>query len=87
LDLPGIPPEATKVTAGYRLNDEQTEIVRIAVSCWCVNSKVWSIGVWEADDGNMLLDFPGHELIVPSEPARKTTVRPKIDEKQVEGEV
>jgi hypothetical protein len=87
LELPGIPPEATKVTAGYKLNDEQTEIVRIAVSCWCVNSHVWSIGVWEADDGNMLLNFPEPEPIVPTQPARKTIVRPKGDEKQAEGEV
>ena len=76
LQLPGIPEEATKVTAVYTLNPDQSSIVKVSVVCWCVNTLKWIIPLFEADSGNMVFEFPAPASYDSDRP--KTIVRPKI---------
>jgi hypothetical protein len=54
LDLPGIPPAATWVIAGYTLNAGGTDIRTIQVVCFYADHPVWSIPLYDADS-----DTPG----------------------------
>ena len=76
-ELPGMPPEATRVSVGYRLDITETEIKDIYVSCVHMTSVIWAYPIYEAVPANIL--FPEREAAdfgLPPRPA----IRPRIDE-------
>lgn len=84
LELPGIPTKATKITVGYTLNSEQKDVVKVSASCWCVNTRKWSIGLYDADEGMNMFDVLKPSPVGPNNP--KSTVRAKPGEKTAEGQ-
>ncbi len=84
-ELNGMPPRATIVSIGYRLNKAATDMTDITIVCWNLHDKKWGYPIWEAVESNQLFrEIPGstdeHDM-------PKPIVRPKFGEKRkAEGE-
>ena len=78
LQLPGMPPEATRLVAGYLLDELQTSIETIAVTCSIGPDLQWMLDISdEADAGEDVLEPAGR----PDEP-RGPRVGPKSAERR-----
>jgi len=83
LDLPGIPPMATWVTAGYQLSPAADAIIAVFVLCTYADRQLWSIPLFNADAGEPPL-FPS---VVPSPPRPAPTASPAAEEPQRKSKV
>jgi hypothetical protein len=85
-ELNGMPPRATVVSIGYRLNEAQTGLKDIYITCWQLESLKWSFPIWEAVASDQLF----RDRAVPSASDQadmpKPIVRPKLDKRKAEGE-
>ena len=81
LELPGMPPEATKLSIGYRLNKTKDEIKDIYITCWRNVTLVWSYPLYESTPSNVLYAQLEAEDFTPPQ----TIIRPKTDKKKTEG--
>lgn len=78
LQLPGMPPEATKLVAGYLLDELQTAIETVAVTCSIGPDLQWILDISdEADAGDDTVEPPAR----PDEP-RGPRVGPKPAERK-----
>lgn len=76
LELPGMPPAATNLSIGYRLNETATEIQDIYITCYRIVSLVWSYPLYEAVPSDVLFSryLPESEEV----PMPKPIVRAKF---------
>jgi len=81
LQLPGMPPEATKLVAGYLLDEYQTSIALMAVTCIDGPSLEWALDI--SDEAE-----PEDQVVEPIRPVQPSgpRIKPKTPAETGEGE-
>lgn len=82
MQLPGMPPQATKVVAGYLLDEFQTSISFMAVTCIDGRSLEWALDITDEADEDVAATV---ESIRPPQPGRPR-IKPKIPAETEEDE-